>query len=973
MNLNDLKEYELLKNEKLLDINADGYLLKHKKSGAHVFLISNDDENKVFTIGFRTPPNDSTGLPHILEHSVLCGSKLFPAKDPFVELVKGSLNTFLNAMTYPDKTLYPVASCNEKDFKNLMHVYMDAVFFTNIYEKEEIFRQEGWHYEIEDEESDLTINGVVYNEMKGAFSSPEDVLDREILNSLFPDTVYSHESGGSPDKIPDLLYSDFLKFHSRYYHPSNSYIYLYGDMDMEERLNWLDKEYLSQYDVMNIDSAIALQSSFDMPVEVHDKYSISSSESEDNNTYLSYNTVIGTGLQKELTYAFQVLEYALIAAPGAPVKQALLDKKIGKDIMSSYNNGILQPVFSIIAKNAEASQKEEFLKTIKDTLTDLVKNKINRNAIRAGINYYEFKYKEADFGSYPKGLIYGLQAFDSWLYDSNEPFLYMESNEAFAFLKNQLDTGYFEDLVDKYLIQNTHASYVIIEPEKGLTAKMDRELEEKLKKYKESLSKEEIKTLVEQTHNLRKYQEEPTPVEDLQKIPMLTREDIKKEPEPFYNTEHVKNDTLILHHNLFTNGIGYVTLMFNTEKVPQEWIPYMALLKYVLVFMDTDQFSYAELFNEINIKTGGISSSLNIYTDYKAKDSYKVNFEIGSKVLYDNLGIAFDLIKNIILTTKFEDEKRLYEILAQLKSRLEMNMNGSGHSTAAMRSMSYFSKAAYFTDLISGVSFYRFIADIESDFENKKETVIQTLKKITTLLFQPHNLMIDYTANDEGLLLLENEIERFKKDLYADTVEKYVYQFALEKKNEAFKTSSKVQYVSQAGNFVSKGFTYNGVLKILKVILSYDYLWLNIRVKGGAYGCMNGFSRNGDSYFTSYRDPNLEKTIAIYEKVPEYVKGFDVDDRDMTKYIIGTISDIDVPLNPNAKGKRSLSAYLSHLDFEEVKKERDQILHSNQQSVRDLYEMIQSLLSDKCICVIGNEEKMEEQKQLFMNVENLIQ
>ena len=385
-----MNAYELIQKETLSSLKSEGYLLRHKKSGARVLLLKNDDDNKVFNIGFRTPPSNSTGVPHIMEHSVLCGSKNFPVKDPFVELVKGSLNTFLNAMTYPDKTLYPVASCNDKDFQNLMHIYMDAVFYPNIYEHEEIFRQEGWSYKLEDKDSDLEYNGVVYNEMKGAFSSPEGLLDRVILNSLFPDTSYSNESGGDPDNIPDLTYEEFLDFHRKYYHPSNSYIYLYGDMDMEEKLNWLDKEYLSKFDKIEIDSEIKTQKPFDKVKDLSFKYSISSDESEEENTYLAYNKVVGTSLDEKLYVAFEILDFALLSAPGAPLKKALTDAGIGKDIMGYYDNGIKQPLFSIIAKNTDADKKEEFVKVIEDTLRGLVENGINEKALEAGINYNEF-------------------------------------------------------------------------------------------------------------------------------------------------------------------------------------------------------------------------------------------------------------------------------------------------------------------------------------------------------------------------------------------------------------------------------------------------------------------------------------------------------------------------------------------------------------------------------------------------------
>ena len=552
MSIYDLNAYEVLQTEDLSDLKSKGTLLKHKKSGARVLLMENDDENKVFTIGFRTPPSDSTGVPHIMEHSVLCGSKEFPVKDPFVELVKGSLNTFLNAMTYPDKTVYPVASCNDKDFQNLMHVYMDAVFYPNIYQHDKTFRQEGWSYKLDDPEGELTISGVVYNEMKGAFSSPEGVLDRVVLNSLFPDNAYSVESGGDPEVIPELTYEQFLDFHRKYYHPSNSYIYLYGDMDMEEKLRWLDEKYLSDFENEPVDSEIHLQKPFTEMKEVVQEYSIASEESDEDNTYLSYNKVIGTTLDEKLYLAFEILDYALLSAPGAPLKKALLDAGVGKDISGSYDNGVYQPIFSVISKNANVEQKEEFVRVIEDTLKDIVKNGINKKALRAGINYHEFRFREADFGNYPRGLMYGLQLFDSWLYDETKPFIHMQAIPTFEFLKEQVETGYFEELIQKYLLDNTHGSIVIIKPERGRTARMDKELADKLQAYKDSLSKEEIDALVKATKELEEYQEEESAPEDLAKIPVLGREDISREIAPIYNKELETGGVKLVHHEVET-------------------------------------------------------------------------------------------------------------------------------------------------------------------------------------------------------------------------------------------------------------------------------------------------------------------------------------------------------------------------------------------------------------------------------------
>lgn len=973
MAIKDLKEYEILEEKKIPDLNSEGYLLKHKKSGARVMLLSNDDENKVFYIGFRTPPKDDTGLPHILEHSVLCGSKKFPAKDPFIELAKGSLNTFLNAMTYPDKTVYPIASCNDKDFQNLMNVYMDAVFYPNIYEKEEIFRQEGWHYDLESEEAELKYNGVVYNEMKGAFSSPEGVLDRVVLNSLYPDTSYSYESGGDPEAIPNLKYSDFLGFHSKYYHPSNSYIYLYGDMDMEEKLRFLDEEYLSKYDVMNIDSEIQLQKPFDKPREVYKKYSITNEEKEEDNTYLSYNYSIGTSLDEKLYLAFQILEYALIAAPGAPLKKALLDEKIGKDIMGSYDNGVYQPLFSIVAKNSNIEEKEKFLNIIEKVLKEQVENGINKDSLRAAINYNEFRYREADFGNYPKGLMYGLQALDSWLYDENKPFIHIEENDTFAFLKEMVETDYYEKLVEQYMLKNSHAVLVVIEPEKGRTARIENEVREKLQAYKNTLSKEEIQKLVEKTKALEAYQEEPTPLEDILKIPMLTRQDMKKEAMPIENQELNIADIKVLHQEMFTNGIAYINLLFDVEKVPEELLPYVGMLKYILGMIDTKNYTYGDFFNEMNMYSGGISLGFNSYVDMKNPQKYRAFMEVKTKVMYDKEDFVFGMIKEMLLTSKFEDYKRLYEIVAQLKSRLQMSLTSSGHTTAVMRAMSYYSDTAYLSELTSGITFYKLVETIEKDFENCKEEVVEKLKTAMNYVFRAENLMANITSEKEGLKMFETQLAEFKAALPAEKTEKAQYTFKKAQLNEGFKTSAKVQYVSRAGNFLKDGIEYTGALRILKTILSYDYLWNNVRVKGGAYGCMSGFGRTGEGYFASYRDPNLEKTNEVFEHTIEYVENFQADERDMTKYIIGTISDMDTPMNPYAKGSRALTAYLTNLDYEYLQKERDQVLNATEQDIRDLKKHIQSVLSQQNFCVIGSEEKIEEQKELFHQVKNLFE
>lgn len=972
MGITDASGYQLLKEETLEGIKAKGWLLRHKKSGARVVYIENDDNNKVFSIAFRTPPSDSTGVPHIMEHSVLCGSKNFPAKDPFVELVKGSLNTFLNAMTYPDKTVYPVASCNDKDFQNLMHVYMDAVLYPNIYVHDEIFRQEGWSYQLDSVEGKLTYNGVVYNEMKGAFSSPEGVLDRVVLNTLFPDTAYANESGGDPEVIPELTYEQFLDFHRKYYHPSNSYIYLYGDMDIEEKLNWLDREYLSNFEAAEVDSKIGFQEPFEHMEEKEIAYSIASDEPEEDNTYLSYNKVVGTSLDRELYLAFQILDYALLSAPGAPLKKALTDAGVGKDIMGSYDNGIYQPIFSIVSKNANVGQKEEFVRLVEDVLGGIVEKGMDKKALEAGINYYEFRYREADFGNYPKGLMYGLQMMDSWLYDDERPFMHIEALDTFAFLKEQVGTGYYEELIHKYILQNPHGAIVVVKPEKGRTARMERKLSEKLEAYKQHLTRDEREVLVERTKGLEAYQSAEDSEEDLAKIPVLKREDISRDIEPIINEEIKLAQVPVIYHEIETNGIGYLDVLFDMSGIEEELLPYVGILQSVLGIIDTSHYGYGELFNEINVHTGGIGTSLELYSDVTnvREKAFKATFEVKAKALYGKLPVAFEMIGEILTESRLGDTKRLKEILAMLKSRLLMRFQSSGHMTAALRAMSYASPSAKLKDMTNGIEFYKKVSYLEEHWEEEKDGLVGVLEGLARRIFRPDNMMFSYTASREGLEGLEGRIQDLKSRLFVGETVHAQCIIHCEKKNEGFQTASKVQYVARAGNFIDRGMSYSGALQILKVILSYEYLWQNIRVKGGAYGCMSNFNRVGEGYFVSYRDPHLKRTVEVYEGVVEYLQGFTVSERDMTKYIIGTMSNIDQPLTPSAKGERSMNLYMGKVSAEMIQAERREILEAGQEDIRRLARVVEAVLAADQLCVIGSEEKLEEDKELFETLTN---
>lgn len=972
MTIHDLAEYEILDEHRVEDVQSDGFILRHKKSGARIAILSNNDDNKVFYIGFRTPPEDETGVPHIIEHTTLCGSKKFPVKDPFIELAKGSLNTFLNAMTYPDKTVYPVASCNDQDFKNLMDVYLDAVFNPNITKYEEIFKQEGWHYELTGKDDELKINGVVYNEMKGAYSSPDEVLSSQIYRSLFPDNTYSKDSGGNPEYIPKLTYEAYLDFYHKYYHPSNSYIYLYGDMDVVERLEWLDKEYLSLYDYKKVNSEINKQPAFDEIKNVEAQYSITMDDSQENKTYLSYNRVVGDSLDEMLYQAFDVLDYALVSSPGAPVKQALIDAGIGDDVYGSYDAGILQPVFSFVAKNANASQADEFESIIESTLKEVVKTGINKEALLAGINSSEFKFREADFGQFPKGLLFGLNCLDSWLFDDMKPFIHLECLGTFAKLRKAVDTDYFEKLIQEYLLDNTHGSSVTVKPKRGLGNEREEALAKELSDYKASLSDEEIKKLIEDTEHLKKYQEEPSSDEDLRKLPMLTRADMKKNAMPFSNIEDELLDVKVVRHDIESNGIDYISFLFDADDFAQSELGYLGFFTNALGLVSTEKYSYTDLANATNIYTGGISTGTASHPDIKDRNNFVFKFEVKLKVLEKNLDKALELMEQMLLTSDFTDTKRLGELVAQIKARLQANLSSSGHLVAAMRSMSSFSRYALYQDELKGIAFYRSICHIEKELSESPKSVSDKIAAIAKKLFARNRMLISFTGNNEAYgnakPSLEKVIAEFNKMSAVGNQAEVHFNTA----KEAFIDASQIQYVAKTGDFICEGYEYTGALRLLRIILSYDYLWINVRVKGGAYGCMNTFLRSGESYFVSYRDPNLSDTLDVYDRIPEYIKSFSPDERDMTKYIIGTFSALDTPMNPEAKGSRSLSAYLEGITYEQIQKERNEILNAQPEDIRRLADLVEAVLKKDSICVIGNENMIKESAGLFENVEKLI-
>ena len=970
MRLEELTAYEVLEKREIRDIDSTAYLCRHKKTGARVALISNQDDNKVFCIGFRTTPTDSTGVPHITEHSVLCGSKNFPLKDPFVELCKGSLNTFLNAMTYPDKTLYPVASCNDKDFQNLMHVYLDAVFYPNTYDNEAIFRQEGWHYEL-NEAGELSYNGVVYNEMKGAFSSPDDILFREISTALYPHTTYGVESGGDPEYIPALTYEQFLDFHRTYYHPSNSYIYLYGDMDMAEKLDYIDREYLSHFDYLEVHSEIGSEPAFAEPVRSVREFPIQEGTDPEESAFLALAFSAGDVLDKEMYAAMKILDFALCGVPGAPLKQTLINRGIGKEVYSMTEN-IRQPLFGIVAKGTSVSKEEEFKAVIREVLEGIVQNGFDKKALLSAINYFEFQYREADFGTFPKGLMYGIQMLDSWLYDDSKPFLHIEANETYAALRKKAEEGYFEKLIEKFFLQNPHAATVVLVPREGLAKKQDEALKEKLAKIKSGMSEEELDQIRSMMKRLDEFREKEDSPEDIARIPLLAREDLKRETEVIHNLEKKLGDTPALHHDIFTNGIGYLRLIFKIKDIPREYFPYIGILKNVYCNMNTEHYTYAELCSEINLATGGIFTAQNTYGDATDADRYTITMEVCTKALYENLPRALELMEELIFTTDLTDKARLKEILAENNSGMEGYILQAGHMVATSRALSYGGVKSAVQDELSGLTQYDLTRDLEKNFEERSQELVEKLQTLTGMIFRPENLMIDFTGDGAELGKLEQPVAALKSRLYTCEVKKEAYAPRPEKRNEGFTTPGQVDYVCRAGNFKKKGLEYTGALAVLRVMMGYEYLWMNIRVKGGAYGCMNGFDRDGSSFFVSYRDPNLGQTIDVFEKAAEFIENYEADERTMTKYIIGAIGELDTPLSAALKGRRSKDYYFMGVTREMLQKARDQVLDAKPEDIRALAKYIRAFLEDDFLCVVGNEQQITAEKEKFMKIRKLV-
>ena len=952
------------------EVNSDAYVMEHVKSGARLMYLDNDDDNKVFYIAFRTTPDNSKGVPHIMEHSTLCGSRKYPLKEPFVELAKGSLNTFLNAITWPDKTMYPIASRNDVDFHNLMDVYLDAVFYPNCLKNPQILMQEGWHYELENKEASLTYNGVVYNEMKGALSSPEAIMEDRAMEKLFPDTTYGVESGGDPEVIPTLSFREFTEFHRRFYHPSNSYIYLYGDMDIDKTLEYLDGEYLSAFDRRNVDSMVKTQAPFGKRISVTAPYGIAENEDTEGKAIHALYNAFNDHMSTMDSLAFRILNYVLIDMDGAPLKQAVLDAGLGSDLSGSYGDSYKQPVWIVEVTGAEVDKQQAFADVVDSTLRSIALKGLDKDMLEAALNRTEFTARENDYQGRPKGLFYGVRAMDLWLYD-RDPMEALRYIDDINTLRDNLKTNYFENLLLRYVIKNPHQVLITMKPEKGLTEKMNRETAEKLAAFKSSLSDEQLDEIMASTKALKERQASGETEEALETIPLLSRKDLKRTVgEEVLEKENVSGMDHF-HFDVHTNGITYLNLYFPLSGLTEEDIPYAILLSTLLRSLSTTKHSYGELARLSNAYTGGMSFAVNGYGKVEDTNDYLPALTVRAKALTSKADKLLDLLGEVINHTLFTDTKRLKELILQEKSEWDMTAFSRGHSLVMTRLTSYFSRGGEFAEQ-SGLSYYYFLADLARKFDGEKEKLVAKLEEVSRKIFTRSGLFFETIGEEEekkavlsNLSLLVDDMEEGEKK------EPRPFSFPPAEKNEAFRTSGKVQYVAKGGNFKSHGFAYTGALKVMETILRYEYLWKKVRVLGGAYGAFTQFLRDGTAILCSYRDPNLAETLKAYEDLPAYLENLTLSDREMTKYVIGTMAAAETQLTPSMKGERAMVHYLSGNTRESRMKIRDEVINCQVEDIRKLAPLVESVIKDPYICVMGSEDKIERDKALFDAVKSM--
>jgi len=957
--------FRLNRIERIEEINGTAYEMNHEKSGARLIYIDSPDSNKVFNIAFRTTPQDSTGVAHIMEHSVLCGSRKFPLKEPFVELVKGSLNTFLNAMTYPDKTMYPVASKNDKDFHNLMDVYLDAVFYPRAANDPEILMQEGWHYELENVDDELTYKGVVFNEMKGVYSSPDSILERELMHELFPDTTYGVDSGGNPDVIPELTYEGFQEFYRTHYHPSNSYIFLYGTMDIEEQLRFINDEYLSHFDAIEVDTEVTLQAPFNEGKIVTYPYSIGSDESIDNRTLHALAYVL-PAVTPEQSLAFEVLTHALLTSPAAPLKQVLVKAGIGSDVSGYYLDSIRQPMWAVHASGSNMDKQMELQSIVEATLTKLCEEGIDKELLEASLNSIEFALRENDFGGRPIGLAYVIRMMDNWLY-GNDPLELLHYEEGLKNIRKGLHGTYFEDLIRHSILENNHKALVSMYPECGLQEKKDRDVKEQLANIKSSMSQDELEAIVEQTKRLKIRQETPDSEEALASIPLLELSDLNPYIEEVERRESTIGATKVHFVPTFTKGINYVAYYFHLDGLTEEELFYADILSDIIGRIDTTR-PYADVAKDINLNLGGLSSDITAIAKDGKRDEFTPLMIVRSKALHAKLPDLCRIVNDVIHYADYSDVNRLTELVQENKAIWDNEAFRRGNTIVSQRVMAQVSKVGKFRDA-GNLGYYQKISELATN-PAALPLLPDKLSDVARKIFRANNVEIMFVGEDGELAVFTELMTPLLSEWSTESLPHNVLQLTNTFGNDGIATAGKVQYVAQGGNFIDHGFKHVGPMSVLETILRYEYLWIRIRVQGGAYGAFANFFDDGNMIFCSYRDPNLVETYNVYKELPEYLRSFTLSDREMRKYIIGTMSGLDLPMTPALRGPRAMGIYFSGANIADKVEFRKQVIACKPEDIVALADVVESVLKDNHICSMGNETKIKE-SNLFDNIVSL--
>jgi len=951
--------FTLERQQHISELNAEVLLYKHR-TGAQLLSLINDDENKVFGINFRTPPADSTGVAHILEHSVLCGSRKYPVKEPFVELLKGSLKTFLNAFTYPDRTCYPVASQNTQDFYNLVDVYLDAVFHPRL--TPQVLQQEGWHYELENVNDPLTFKGVVFNEMKGANSSPERLLAEHIQQSLFPEHTYGVDSGGDPAHIPDLTFADFVAFHRDYYHPANARIYFCGDDPAEHRLELL-ATYLDEFEATAVDSAIGTQTHFTAPREFTKPYAADAQSEDAPKSMVALNWLLPEGLDETQVMALQTLDFVLTGTPAAPLRRTLLESGLGEDLVGGMETELYQLFASIGLKGVQLGDEEKVVELVLSTLETIVQEGLDPKTIQAALNTLEFRLRENNTGSYPRGLLLMLRALTTWIYDG-DPFAALAFETPLAQMKKgwQEDPRFFESLIQRYLLDNPHRTTIFLKPDATMAERQEAAETDRLARARAAMAPQDLEELVAATAELKRLQEAPDAAEDLAKLPRLELSDLEAKIRTLPQEEAQTEDTLILHHDLFTNGIAYFDLSFDLRQLPQEFLSYLPLFSRALLEMGTQKDNFVELSQRIGTYTGGIWPSSLITLN--RSNQCIAQLILRSKAMTSQIDDLLNILQDILLIPDFSDKDRFLQMVLEEKAGEEAGLVPSGHSVVNLRLRAKFEEPSWITEQMEGISYLFFLRRLLEEIDQDWPGVQAKLEAIRAHLVNRRALLCNLTLPGAERAAFEPKLEAFLRTLPQKDWTPMPWTPVFNNSNEGLMAPTQVNYVGKGGNLYDLGYTYHGSVAVITRFLRNTWLWDRIRVQGGAYGAFCSFDQfSGLFTSVSYRDPNLLETLANYDAAGQFLRQVDLNQDELTKAIIGTIGDIDSYMLPDAKGYTSMVRRLVGIDDTYRQQIRDQILGTTAEDFRAFAVYLDKLAQTGSVVALASAETIAAANQ----------